>query len=36
MDLLVLAFTLGPVVLNVNLFTVAGVLVVAYIARMML
>ncbi len=36
MDLLVLAFTLGPVVLNVNLFTIAGVLVVAYVARMML
>ncbi len=35
-DLLVIAFTLGPLVLNVNLFSVAGVLVVAYIARMML
>ncbi len=35
-DLLVLAFTLGPIVLNVNLFSVVGVLVVAYVARMML
>lgn len=35
-DLLVIAFTLGPLVLNVNLFSVAGVLVVAYLARMML
>jgi hypothetical protein len=35
-DLLVIAFTLGPLVLNVNLFSVAGVLVVAYVARMML
>ncbi len=35
-DLLVLAFTLGPIVLNVNLFSVAGILVVAYLARMML
>lgn len=35
-DLLVIAFTLGPIVLNVNLFSVAGVLVVAYLARMML
>ena len=35
-DLLVIAFTLGPIVLNVNLFSVAGVLVVAYVARMML
>lgn len=36
LDLLVVAFTLGPIVLNVNLFSVAGVLAVAYIARMML
>jgi hypothetical protein len=36
MDLLVIAFTLGPVVLNVNLFSVAGVLLVAYLSRMML
>jgi hypothetical protein len=35
-DLLVIAFTLGPIVLNVNLFSVAGVLAVAYVARMML
>ncbi len=35
-DLLVVAFTLGPVVLNVNLFSIAGVLLVAYVARMML
>jgi len=35
-DLLVIAFTLGPIVLNANLFSVAGVLVVAYVARMML
>ena len=35
-DLLVIAFTLGPLVLNVNLFSIAGVLVVAYVARMML
>jgi len=35
-DLLVVAFTLGPIVLNVNLFSVAGVVAVAYIARMML
>jgi hypothetical protein len=35
-DLLVIAITLGPLVLNVNLFSVAGVLVVAYVARMML
>ncbi len=36
MDLLVIAFTLGPIVLNVNLFSVAGVLLVAYLSRMML
>ncbi len=36
MDLLVIAFTVGPVVLNVNLFSVAGVLLVAYLSRMML
>lgn len=36
MDLLVIAFTLGPLVLNVNLFSVAGVLLVAYMSRMML
>ena len=36
MDLLVIAFTLGPIVLNVNLFSVAGVLLVAYMSRMML
>lgn len=35
-DLLIVAFTLGPIVLNVNLFSVTGVLVVAYVARMML
>jgi len=35
-DLLVIAFTLGPIVLNVNLFSVAGVVAVAYVARMML
>lgn len=35
-DLLILAFTLGPIVLMVNLFSVAGVLLVAYVARMML
>lgn len=35
-DLLVIAITLGPLVLNVNLFSVAGVLVVSYVARMML
>jgi hypothetical protein len=35
-DLLVVAFSLGPLVLNVNLLSVAGVLVVAYVARMML
>ena len=36
MDLLVIAFTLGPLVLNVNLFSVAGVLLVAYLSRMLL
>lgn len=36
MDLMVIAFTLGPIVLNVNLFSVAGVLLVAYLSRMML
>ncbi len=35
-DLMVIAFTLGPITLDVNLFSVAGVLVVAYLARMML
>lgn len=35
-DLMVIAFTLGPLVLNLNLFSIAGVLVVAYVARMML
>lgn len=35
-DLLVIAFTLGPIMLNVNLFSVAGVLAVAYVSRMML
>lgn len=35
-DLVVVAFTLGPIVLNVNLFSIAGVLLVAYVARMML
>ena len=35
-DLLVIAFTLGPIVLNVNLFSIAGVVVVAYVSRMML
>ena len=36
MDLIVLAITLGPIALNVNLFSVAGVLLVAYISRMLL
>lgn len=36
MDFLVIAFSLGPIVLNVNLFSVAGVLLVAYLSRMML
>ncbi len=36
MDLLVIAFTLGPIVLNVNLFSVAGVALILYLARMML
>jgi hypothetical protein len=36
MDLIVLAITLGPVALNVNLFSVAGVLLVAYVSRMLL
>ncbi len=35
-DLLVIAFTLGPIMLNVNLFSVAGVVAVAYVSRMML
>jgi hypothetical protein len=35
-DLLVIAFTLGPVVLNVNLFSVVGVVAVAYVSRMLL
>jgi hypothetical protein len=35
-DLLVIAFTLGPIVLNVNLFSIAGVVAVAYVARLML
>jgi hypothetical protein len=35
-DLLVIAFTLGPIILNVNLFSVAGVVAVAYVSRMML
>ncbi len=35
-DLLVIALTVGPLVLNVNLFSIAGILVVAYVARMML
>ncbi len=35
-DLLVVAFTLGPIALNVNLFSVAGVVVVAYVSRMLL
>ena len=35
-DLLVIAVTLGPIVLNANLFSVVGVLMVAYVARMML
>jgi hypothetical protein len=35
-DVLVVAFTLGPIVLNVNLFSVAGIVVVAYVSRMML
>ena len=36
MDLIVLAITLGPIALNVNLFSVAGVLLVAYVSRMLL
>jgi hypothetical protein len=36
MDLLVIAFTLGPIVLNVNLFSVAGVALVVYLSRLML
>lgn len=36
MDLLVIAFTLGPIVLNVNLFSVAGVALIVYLSRMML
>lgn len=35
-DLLVVAFTIGPLVVNVNLFSVAGVVAVAYLARMLL
>lgn len=35
-DLIVVAFTLGPIVLTVNLFSIAGVLLVVYVARMML
>lgn len=35
-DLLVVAFTVGPLVVNVNLFSVAGVVAVAYLARMLL
>ncbi len=35
-DLLVVALTVGPLVLNVNLFSITGVLLVAYVARMML
>lgn len=35
-DLLVIAFTVGPIMLNVNLFSVAGILIVAYVARLML
>jgi hypothetical protein len=34
-DLLVVAFTVGPLVVNVNLFSVAGVVAVAYLARML-
>ncbi len=36
MDLIVLAITVGPIALNVNLFSVAGVLLVAYVSRMLL
>ena len=36
MDLIVLAITLGPIALNVNLLSVAGVLLVAYVSRMLL
>lgn len=35
-DLLVVALTLGPLAINVNLFSIAGVLAVAYVARLML
>jgi hypothetical protein len=35
-DLIVLGFTLGPIVVNVNLFSVAGIVAVVYVARMML
>ncbi len=36
LDLLVIAFTLGPIALNVNLFSVVGVVAVAYASRMLL
>ena len=36
MDLLVIAFTVGPLILNVNLFSLAGVVLVAYLTRMLL
>lgn len=35
-DLVVIALTLGPLILNVNLFSVAGVVLVAYLTRMLL
>ncbi len=35
-DLLVIALTVGPLTLNVNLFSIAGVLLVGYIARLWL
>lgn len=36
MDLIVVAFTVGPLLLNANLFSLAGVVIVAYLTRMML
>lgn len=36
MDLIVVALTVGPLILNVNLFSVGGVVLVAYLVRMLL
>lgn len=36
LDLYVLAFTIGPLVLNVNVFTVVGILLVSLFARRLL